>query len=168
MSPALGRPVAETLGPLALTERFTGPWLGVPSAAIPEAASVVLAGDPKAPGIWRSIDCDAPITTGPIETARLIPLADFTIGVTLYKHTRVISLVKRGISRARRHGHPAGGAVDWAGPRVERIRIARTLWPLVEEAAKDCNMALVARGVPRGCAFSDDLHDLTIGSARGG
>lgn len=140
---------AQATAPLALKarDRIDGPWLAVLADKPPEAAAVVLCGDPRAPQTWRSLDDDAPLRVGRAAHASLIALSDFAVACTLYPHSRVVALVKSGISRARRQGLRHAEPIQWAGARVERIRVARSLWPLVAAAAKDNNLALIARGL---------------------
>lgn len=136
----IGAPAIETLGPLTLTRRFDGPWLAIPADAQAEIGAIVLAGDPRCPGMWRRLDADQPVLIGKIADAHLTPLSDFGICCTLYPHSRVLSAWVSGISRAKRYGHPAGGHWPWDGPRCARIKIARNVVELVKLAVKDCNI----------------------------
>jgi hypothetical protein len=160
-----GAPAIETLGPLTLTRRRDGPWLAIRHGDTAEITSLVIAGDPRAPKLWRRIDADQPVETGNIETARLTPLSDFAVLCSLYPHSRVLSVWMGGISRAKRFGHTAGGHWPWEGARCDRIKVPRNLWDLVAAAAKDCNTIGPA---PARLISEDDLHDLTVGAVRGG
>jgi hypothetical protein len=136
------RPAVETLGPLTLTgrDRFDGPWLGIRHGRSAEASEVVLVGDPRSPRHWRRIDASQPVQIGTLDQCAVTPLALFGISCTMYSHSRVLSVWKTGErTRARQYGHPAGGIWEWAGPRVDRIKIERGMLDLVTIAAKNCN-----------------------------
>lgn len=133
------KPAAETLGPLTLKHRVDGPWLAVRAATPAEAASIVLVGDERCPDIWRRIDADQPVLTGDIRDGHLTPLRDFGVACTLYPHSRVLSVYRVTLSRARRFGHPAGGIVCWEGERVQRLKFPRTIVEQLKAAVKDCN-----------------------------
>lgn len=130
---------AESLGPLTLTRRFDGPWLAVRDATPAEAASIVLAGDERCPDIWRRIDAEQEVLTGSVRDGHLTPLRDFGVACTIYPHSRVLSIYRVTLSRARRFGHPAGGIVCWEGERVQRVKFPRTLVEQLKAAVKDCN-----------------------------
>jgi hypothetical protein len=127
--------------PLTLTRRFDGPWLAIRRVSVAEIHSIVLAGDPRAPDIWRRIDADQPVETGRVAEAQLTPLADFGVFCSLYPHSRVLSVYRATISRAHRPGLPSGHGAHWPweGKRCDRIKIERSMWDLVAAAAKDCN-----------------------------
>lgn len=130
---------------LVLTDRLDGPWLGIRHGASAEASAIVLAGDPRAPRAWRRIDAGQPMETGSLDSVGVTPLSAFGVSVTLYAKTRVLSVWRHGRSFARQYGHPAGGVWEWAGQKVDRIRIERGIIDLVAIAAKQCNSE--ARGI---------------------
>ena len=159
----IGAPAIETLGPLTLTQRYDGPWLAIPGGAPASVASLVIAGDPHTPGLWRRLDADQPPAHGSVAKAHLTPLADFGVFCTLYKHSRVLSVWVGGLSRARRLGHGAGEHWPWEGKRCDRIKIERNVVELLTLAVKDCN----AMGrVPASVVSDEDFHDLTVGRVR--
>lgn len=135
----IGAPAIDTLGPLTLSRRLDGPWLAIPADARAEIGAIVLAGDPRAPKLWRRLDADRPTSHGEIAGARLTPLSDFGVFCTLYPHSRVLSVWVDGISRARRFGPNAGEHWPWEGKRCDRIRIARGAVELLKAAVADCN-----------------------------
>lgn len=142
MNASAFRPAAETLGPLTLAARdeFDGPWLGIRHGMQAEAGAIVLVGDPRSPRHWRRIDASQPVQIGTLDQCSVTPLAHFAISCTMYSHSRVLSVWKTGQpTRARQYGHPAGGVWEWAGPRVDRIKLERGLLDLVAVAAKNCN-----------------------------
>lgn len=125
--------------PLAADDRVEGVWLAIPRAKSARAENIVLAGDPRAPGLWRSISAEHGLTTGHVAGGGLTALSDFGIAVSLYPHTKVIS-VRVVASPAWR------GQRVWAGALIERLRIASTFWPLVAAAARSCNLQTYQRG----------------------
>lgn len=115
---------------LTLTKRIDGPWLAIRSRIdFAGAGSVVLIDDDHG----RYIDADAETFRAPfnLPARDLTPLSEFGLICTLYPHTRVISFVKARLGRRA-----------WAGARVERARVSRTLWDRVAEAAKSLNLEM--------------------------
>lgn len=124
---------------LSAADRVPGVWLAVPRGLLARAEHIVLAGDPRAPDAWRTISAEHGLVTGRVSAGGLTPLSDFGIAVSLYPHTKVISV--------RVVGSPAWrGQRVWGGPLIERLRIASTLWPLVSAAARECNLHTYQRG----------------------
>lgn len=134
--PYPGRSAAEAL---TLTRRIDGPWLAVRWNTEAEAASIVLVGDQRCPDMWRRVDAEQPVEAGKVADVNLTPLSEFGVFCTLYPHSRVMSVTRASISRARRYSHPAGGFWTWEGPRVQRVKIARTMVEVLKLAVKDCN-----------------------------
>lgn len=133
------RPAAETLGPLTLTKRVHGPWLAVRHATTAEVASLVLVGDERCPDMWRRIDTDQPVEAGKVADAHLMPLTEFGVAASIYPHSRVLSVYRIGMSRARRFGHPAGGYWAWEGEGIQRVKFPRGMVEALKLAVKDCN-----------------------------
>lgn len=136
------RPAAETLGPLTLQDRdrFDGPWLGIRHGHTAEASGIVLVGDPRCPRHWRRIDASQPVQIGTLDQCAVMPLAAFGVSCTMYAKSRVMSVWKTGArTTARQYGLPCGGVWEWAGGRVDRIKLERSLIDLVTIAAKNCN-----------------------------
>lgn len=130
------------VAPLTLTERVKGPWLAIRAGQPAEARSIVLVSEDECGrSIWRAIDIEAPALAGFTFGHCLTALADFGISVTMYRHTRVLSVWRSGRSRARFHNHPAGGLVHWAGPDCDRIKLPHLHSTLeaIADAARDCN-----------------------------
>ncbi len=130
---------AATVLPLTADAAVEGVWLAIPRDKPACAASIVLAGDPRAPNLWRSISAEHGLTTGHVAGGGLTALSDFGIAVSLYPHTKVISV--RVIASPAWRGQRV-----WAGALIERLRIASTLWPLVATAARSCNLQTYQRG----------------------
>lgn len=141
MTDAAALSVQDTVdpaAPLPLTRRVTGPWLAIRAGTPAEAASIVLACDPAASATYRRVDVGAPIMVGRIADATLIPLSDFGVSCTLYSASRVLSVWRSGLSRARRSD---GTPWAWEGARIERIKIDRApaTIELLRDAVRDCN-----------------------------
>ena len=142
---AASNPTINRSAPLPLTDRVDGPWLAIREGTRAESASIVLAGDPRAPTIWRSIDAAvAPVVLGRIEHARLIPLADFGVCCTLYSRSHQLSVWCVGRSHARR---AAGAPWPWVGLRVERLNVQRDPFALelLRDAVRECNASARVR-----------------------
>lgn len=133
------KPAAETIGPLTLTRRIDGPFLAVRANTVAEAASIVLAGDDRCPDMWRLVDAEQPVAAGKVCDARLTPLSEFGVFCQLYPHSRVLSVVRASLSRVRRYEHPAGGFWTWDGPRVQRVKVPRSMIEPLKAAVRDCN-----------------------------
>jgi len=136
---------APHLAPLTLTNRVRGPWLAIPHDAEAGVASIVLAGDERCPDMWRRVDAGQPVAAGKINGAHLMPLSTFGIACSIYPHSRVLSVYRIGMSRARRFGHPAGGYWAREGAGIQRIKFPRTIVEQLKAAVKDCNTLGVVR-----------------------
>lgn len=130
---------------LVLSLRCEGPWLAIRHGSLAVSESIVLVGDPRAPGMWRRVNAAAPAEVGRIENTQLTPLSDFGVSVTLYSHSRVLSVWRSGLSRAKRYHTREHW--DWEGARIERLRVERSpaIVDLLRDAARDCNTLGVVR-----------------------
>jgi hypothetical protein len=123
---------------LDTADEVKGVWLAIPRDMAACAENIVLAGDARAPNLWRTISAERGVTTGHVAGGGLTALSDFGIAISLYPHTRVISV--RVIAAPAWRGQRM-----WDGAQIERLRIASTLWPLVAAAARDCNLSTYQR-----------------------
>lgn len=114
---------AAATPPLTLTRRVDGPWLAIPDDLPAEADSIVLVDDPRSVGFWKRIAAHAPAEAGKLGDRRLIPLAHFGVAATFYRHTRVVSVYRIGISRARNWFNEPRA---WTGARVDRLKLVAT------------------------------------------
>lgn len=131
---ALNKPQARPV--LDLDSRVEAPWLAISADCPARAAAVVLVGDARRPGMWIRIDDEVREVTGAVARAELVPLYRFGVICSLYPHARVLTLRRDAPSTATRYGL----LWQWeTEARVDRVRVSRSLWPLVVAAAEEIN-----------------------------
>jgi hypothetical protein len=118
------------------------PWLAIPAHAYREARSIVLVDPATRPGMWMRIAAHPGINEGPEAGARLRPLWDFGVVLTLYPRSLTLS-VQAPAARAR--------AVGWDGAEIETLSVRRDVVQVLHEAVATQRAALKA--IAKGHAF---------------